>query len=321
MRYWLAGLAAVVMICSCGGGKTSMLPKSGGQPYEVLVVSGSDMAAAQAVDSVLSRDVEGLPQPEPMFDVSLTDSVHFNQMARLARNIIIININSDLFTETRVRYEKNVWAQPQMVVYVNAPSRQELAARLPVISKGLMNLLIRSELNAEISVLNAATVNADAEKAVRTMFGCRIMPPADMSSDKKGNGFLWLSDNGTDAMQNICIYSYAGDSFSQKRSLAVRDSVMRINIPGERQGMYMQTASGSVTTGVTEERGRKIMITRGLWVMKGDAMGGPFVSHSIIDTPRHRVIVAEAFVYAPGMKKRNMLRRLEAALYTLRLND
>lgn len=32
------------------------------------------------------------------------------------------------------------------------------------------------------------------------------------------------------------------------------------------------------------------------------------------------MLVAEAFVYAPGTKKRNKLRLLEAALYTLKTN-
>ena len=46
--------------------------------------------------------------------------------------------------------------------------------------------------------------------------------------------------------------------------------------------------------------------------MKGDCMGGPFVSHTVGD------ITAEAFLFAPGKKKRNQLRQLEAALYTLK---
>ena len=33
----------------------------------------------------------------------------------------------------------------------------------------------------------------------------------------------------------------------------------------------------------------------------------------------HRVVVAEGFVYAPETDKRNFMRRIEAALFTLRL--
>jgi hypothetical protein len=49
--------------------------------------------------------------------------------------------------------------------------------------------------------------------------------------------------------------------------------------------------------------------------MKGDAMGGPFVSRSHIDSTNHRIVVKEAFVYAPERKKRNLIRQIEAAIY------
>ena len=58
---------AAALLCACDG-QTSMLPKSGGRPYEVLVVA-SDKANAHLLDSILSQDAVGLPQAEPVFDV------------------------------------------------------------------------------------------------------------------------------------------------------------------------------------------------------------------------------------------------------------
>ena len=58
---------------------------------------------------------------------------------------------------------------------------------------------------------------------------------------------------------------------------------------------------------------------RGLWEMKNDAMGGPFVSHVRVDRDNARVIVVEGFVYNPGKLKRDQIRKLNAALYTLKL--
>ena len=58
-----------------------------------------------------------------------------------------------------------------------------------------------------------------------------------------------------------------------------------------------------------------------LWRMEGDKMGGPFVSHALLDKKKGRVIVAESFVYAPESKKANLIRRMEAALFTLRFVD
>ncbi|MBR5235704.1 MAG: DUF4837 family protein, partial [Bacteroidaceae bacterium] len=66
-------------------------------------------------------------------------------------------------------------------------------------------------------------------------------------------------------------------------------------------------------------QGKYAQVARGLWRVQGDRMGGPFVSHSRVDEVNGRVIVAEAFVYAPESLKRDLMRRMEAALYTLQL--
>ena len=263
-------LTAIVALCSCSGGPQSLLPKSGGRPYEVLLVA-SDRRCAAVVDSVLTQDMPSLPQREPMFDVSLIDTTRFNQTTRLARCIVIVTVNPAVFTSTRIRYEKNVWARPQLVVYVNTPSASQLSQYMAKAGHRLTSLLTRAEPNTPISTLRAG----------------------------------------------ICVYSYSGTTLDAHRALAARDSVMRLNIPGELDGMYMQTTPGSVTAGLATEYGRTVMISRGLWEMRNDAMGGPFVSLSTVDSVNSRIIVAEAFVYAPGTNKRNLIRSAEAALYTL----
>ena len=48
-------------------------------------------------------------------------------------------------------------------------------------------------------------------------------------------------------------------------------------------------------------------------------MGGPYVSHMRLDEKNQRIIVAEVFVYSPDKLKRNLIRQMEASLYTLRL--
>ena len=61
------------------------------------------------------------------------------------------------------------------------------------------------------------------------------------------------------------------------------------------------------------------MEARGLWRMKGDFMGGPYVSHTRLDENNQRIITAEIFVYSPDKMKRNLVRQMEASLYTLKL--
>lgn len=310
---------SVIILVSCSGAD-SMLPRSGGRAYEVVVTSASRECAV-LMDSILSQDTPALPQSEPMFDVSRVDSVHFGQTARLARAIVMVTADSTRFTATRIRYEKNVWAKPQMVVYVNTPDVSVLRRDIPKIARSVISLLVRAELNMEI-VLLAHSYNKEAAATVKSMFGADMRIPADMKASKRGHNFVWFSNNTAGGMRNICVYSYTGGNLMPERALTVRDSVMKINIPGERQGMYMQTAEGSVKWSMTQGgKSRYVMVGRGLWEMHGDAMGGPFVSHLMTDTSGGRVLVAEAFVYAPETRKRNLIRQLEAALFTLKLDN
>ncbi|MDO4159553.1 MAG: DUF4837 family protein [Prevotellaceae bacterium] len=315
MKALLLTLIASVTLLSCSDGQQSLLPKSGGRPYEVLVVSENE-SVREMIDSVLSQDVAGLPQSEPCFDISKANESQFTNSARLARSIVIVTIDAQQFTQTRIRYEKNVWAKPQIIVYINTPSASRLETDMGKLGNKLASLLTRAEINNAISSL-ASSRNPKADSMVKRLTGMDMRIPTDMKSSKKGNGFLWFSNNAKSGMQSICIYTYPGNSLDASRAMAARDSVMRINIPGEEKGMYMTTAHECVNSGFEREHGKTIMVTRGLWEMRNDAMGGPFVSHSMVDSANNRIIVAEAFVYAPEMKKRNLTRQIEAALYTL----
>ena len=56
---------------------------------------------------------------------------------------------------------------------------------------------------------------------------------------------------------------------------------------------------------------------RGLWEMRKGALGGPFVSLAYPDSAQGRLLVTEGFIYSPDTNKRDLVRRMEAALRTL----
>lgn len=302
---WLALLSLLGTLAACRE-KVSLLPKSGGRPFEVLVVGDRD----SLLRKVLSADVEGLPQSEPSFDVSATDSAHFAGALRLARSIVTVNIDPNLYTATRIRYEKNVYAKPQIMVYIGTPSTRVLARDLATQAPMLRQLLNRFEANATIAQLSHKR-NIEAEKTIRKMFGVEMWVPMDMVSSKQGKDFLWLSNNSPTGMQNIVIYRSPVPQTTEQY-IHLRDSVMRLHIKGETDAMFMRTVRATVVGSLTKEKGHNIMVHKGLWEMEGDDMGGPFVAHT-----QGRLTV-EAFVFAPSMKKRNLLRRTEAVLYTLK---
>jgi hypothetical protein len=72
---------------------------------------------------------------------------------------------------------------------------------------------------------------------------------------------------------------------------------------------------------VREHNGNYASEMRGLWRLLNDFMGGPYISLAQLDIENQRVVVAFGYVYAPSKDKRNLLRQVEAMIYTLRLEQ
>lgn len=307
-------VAMLPVLASCDG--FGLKPNSGGSPYEVLLVTG-DTAVRRIMDATLKVPVPALPQEENWFNVSHFAGKSSDRAVRYARCMVKVETDSVLYRHTRIRYRRDVNARHQLLVTVFTPSATVLERDMAKFGSRLRQLLERFELNNAAEGLRRRHNDA-ALKAIRAMFGWDMMVPKELEAMKKGERFLWFSDNGKESSANICVYSYKGTNLDKARWLAMRDSIMGRNIPGEQPFMHMKTENRvPVEQCIAREKGRSMLVSRGLWQMTGDAMGGPFVSLTLADTAHGVTIVAEGFVFAPGKRKRDRLKRLEAALYTL----
>jgi hypothetical protein len=198
-----------------------------------------------------------------------------------------------------------------LVVHVRATDQERLRLLINKNVRAIEKEFVSQEMNNAIARLRNEH-DAKTDTLIRSMFGVRLWVPREIGKWKKGQDFLWLSNDDASSMQNICIYRYEGTGQTKEEMVSKRDSVMRRNLPGEAEGSYMETVTQSVAAKKSDDK----KLLRGLWAMNGAAMGGPFVCIAL--EKGDSTLVAEAFVYAPSMKKRNMLRRLEASLYTLK---
>ena len=306
-------LLTACLLGACHRSGTS--PTSGGRSYEVLV-TGPDSRAVHAVAEALrSIPMPGLPQEEQAFDVSVLVKPELEQGTRYARNIILVSTDSTHLKATRTLYQQNVYAHPQTIIHIDAPSVARLQTDLPSCIQSVSDQLTRAEINHAIVNLRAHH-NREAEQLVADSFGCRLWIPEDLTKTTRGKDFLWFSNQSASGMQNICVYRYAADSLLRQQLLTVRDSIMRIYVTGEADSTFMKTVRESVTFRVKGEHDITQLGARGLWEMEGVAMGGPFVSLAL--KQGDSVLCVEGFVYAPEMKKRNLVRRLEASLYTVK---
>ena len=185
----------------------------------------------------------------------------------------------------------------------------------------IVDIFTRAEMNRQITLLEEKHNNFISNK-VDSLFDCDIWIPSELNNSKTGEDFFWASTNTGSADRNFVMYSYPytdKDTFTKEYFVHKRDSVMKANIPGYKEGVYMSTDSLLTDVRPINVHNDYTMEARGLWRMKGDFMGGPFVSHTRLDQKNQRIITAEIFVYSPDKMKRNLVRQMEASLYTLKL--
>ena len=306
---WVIGLVAMLLLTACRQ-QQRPLPAASASAYEVLVMGDVD----SLVSHMLSVPMVALPQREPMFDVRQVDSAQFKGKLLLARNVVVVRWNRKWQGKPSLHIERDRHAKPQLIVYVDVGSANDLKQFIATNQQRVRQLLVTNEYLSAIQQLQRKHAEQGG-RLIDSVFHHTVLLPADMTYHKVGKDFLWVSNNAAQGMQNLCVYTLSGlDDQPSERM----DSVLKANMKGETDRMYMRTVARSMTIENVSIGRQSCQLQRGLWEMVGDAMGGPFVRRVVKDSVAGKSLVLDAFVYAPEMGKRNKMREMEAVLLTVK---
>lgn len=320
MKRFLPFLAAMCLLAACKGG-APLLPSVSGKAGEVLVVMEKaqwDDALGAATRELLATECPYLAISEPLYTLVNIAPGAFGDLFKVHRNIVLFNL-SPAVDSTCVYYRKDMWAQPQCVVQLNAPDGDAALALLSEAGENILGAIEQAERDRVIRntlLYEEASIYA----AVAPVFGGSPHFPSGYKLRKLTDDFAWIADDKQHTMQDVLIYRYpsSGESdFDKEAILRHRNEMARANVPGMYDNTWMTTSeSFPVTVSYLSYRGRKFVQTRGYWEVENDYMGGPFVSHSFYSPDGKFIIVAEAFVYSPKYDKRQYLRQVESLLYS-----
>lgn len=316
-------LLLLVIMGACSSGPVKK--NATGFAYEIVVVMNKadwNAPAGEAIKAELTSDVPGLPQSEPSFKITYVQPDQFNGLLTYVRNILIVKIDKAIYTKVSLRYEKNRWADNQYVMTLTAPTQEDLLAYVKEYPTNIVDFFVKVEMNRAMGQFQKDYSGVVMDH-LKKDFDVMLYAPSNMTYFKDTTDFFWASNNANTGRTDLVVYTFPytdPETFTADYLVAKRDSVMKANLPGSRPDSYMTTESGiGVTYTPITVNGKYCGVLRGLWSMENDMMGGPFVSHVRLDEKNNRVVVAEGFVFAPETSKRNFIRRIEAALYTLRL--
>lgn len=321
----LGMLLFLLVLSACNAGPT--MTQATGLAYEVVVVVDQEDwegEVGKALRSDLASDVPGLPQSEPALKITYVQPKDFNGFLKFVRNILTVRIDPTVYTKVSMSAESDPWAKNQTVLKLSAPDTDAILAYLNAHEHVLADFFVKEEINRAISQLEKeySTVVMDNLKNKMELM---LKAPSNMTYYKDTTDFFWASNNASTGRTDLVVYTFPYtdvETFTVDYLVAKRDSVLKINLPGSFPNSYMTTEKrAEITYKPITVNGSYCGVMRGLWRVEGDMMGGPFVSHIRLDEKNNRVVVAEGFVYAPETDKRNFIRRIEAALFTLRLPE
>ncbi len=322
----ILAIAAILVGCRDAGNKR-FLVNSSGKAGELIVVIENELWDSYIGDSlryILAQSQIALPQPEPLFSLIPIPPEGFQKLFKGQRNIFYINISPKI-QKPSVTFETDKWAGNQLVLYVNASNEEELLEIFLKNKYNIISKILETEKNRLIKSYKSAE-SIEIRNALRKNHKLTLSVPHGYTMNVDTNSFVWISRTESGIDQGILVYYYPyfdESDFEKDNLIAKRNEFLRKYVHGVSEGSYMTTEDliPVYSKNYYKDNGLYISELRGLWKLEKGFMGGPFISHSTVDTVYDRIVTAEGYIFAPQKDKRNLLRQVEAIISTLEIKE
>lgn len=319
----LLSIFCFIIIVSCNDKKDNVryLSESSGNINSISVVADNILwedKVGEAIRRVLAAPAKGLPQEEPMFSLKQIPTPVFSGFATKSRIILKIEKTDS----TGVSVKENVYAKPQTVVVVKGKTDQDIINQINENAAKIIDAFTKREVSEKLRRINKSLLK---DEAMENALGFTIDIPSAYRIAKSEDDFYWVRKSLTNRMtMDLVFYSYPLDAIRKNDStvidiISMRDKMLAEGIPGE-EDIIMKTEDAyapSIYEAIIDNK--KAFETRGVWKIEGAYMGGPFVNYAIEDTVNNRYLVAEGYVYAPSLDKREYVFELESIIKSIKI--
>ena len=317
-------LFALLAMFSCKEKTKSkkFLPPSTGAVNSVMVVMDNELWQGAIGDKVRERfaaRVLAVPQSEAILSLIQIPPQVFKGAVTNSRSVLYVQQDSLSIAHVKT----DVYASPQKVAVVKGRNYDELVTNIDSVA----TKAIEAFRNTEISEAQRRFKKSlSKEEDLKEEFGITLNIPSAYDVGKHENNFVWIDRQILKGNMNIIAYTMPWDSFTNDSTFVrdivrMRDSIGKKYIPGPDvpgKTTYMATENAfSPYVFPAEVNGHKAAEVRGIWVINGYPMAGPFLTYIINDKPNNRKVVLEGFIFAPSANKRDDLLELEAIMKTV----
>lgn len=320
-------LLTVFMACKQGNNQSAKRASSGATLELLIVTENKDHWEGTLGDTIrnyFGADQLTLPQPEPLFTLANLEASTFGKMFQPHHNILILSVDNT-FEKPLIETRQDLWAAPQRVIKVTAPTYESLIASVDSNKAAFRRVFLETEYERTDKNHKTLLENKAIQPLVER-FKLYMNIPVGYDLAKETSNFVWIRKETMKDSQGIFVYleSYTDTSQFTNDSIILRRNYYTMTyVPGSRDGSFMTTSMAHVTPVFKRINlnGKFAVETRGIWETVGDFMGGPFVSYTMADEKHNRLVTVEGYVYAPNAPKSLLLHQVDAICRTVAFAD
>lgn len=348
-------LSLLLSLVSCGSesSQSSSRPPAFGKLNDVVVISDSTIWNGFVGDTLiyyLSSAYPVLTAPEPILDLrhfTLQDMDDFPVRKELRVFVVMADLDDPESPTTKMvvkdigeeRYQiamsdstvfnsigRDKWAHKQLFVYIYGRGKERLADNISKSWKSIVNKISEFDNMQLESNLYLPGRNQDIEKKIAEKYNVDIKIPKSyfIAIDQDNDLWIRLETNKYSANLLMTEIPYLDEGqLSQPYMKYLQDSLGKKYVSSTIEGTFKQTNDIDLPMLVEAVEGTKsyTLEARGVWEMENDFMGGPFSSRLILSPEKDRLFFLEAFLYAPGMDKRDVMQELNLILSTANFKE
>jgi hypothetical protein len=330
------------------GKNLDLLPPAQGGKGEVLIIMDSTKwndTLGVAVRKVFHEIVPALPQAEPMFDITSVTASLFRGLLKQHRNIIVVttfdsktneakylqaNFTAEskkkIFADTSsyILIKEHEYAKGQTIMHLFATTEKGMISKLQQHKAEIQNYFNLKEENA----IKKRLFNV-LDKDLMKLFDAhnvKVKLPLGYRFAQDTTNFLWVRYPELRFDKNVFLANkpYTSESqFETKNIIAWRDSIAKEHLYGDPDNPNSFVRTENLEPVVAQEvtfDGKYAKQIRGRWKTNNISMGGSFISYTFADEATGQIYYLEAFLYAPGQKKREYMRELTTTLKSVKMD-
>ncbi len=342
------GIFLIALLGSCNSEVGQQLEAKNpalGKMNQIIVVADKNLWESAVGDTFryyFESAYPILPAPEPVFDLKYYTSQEiknssirrgFRTYALLAdlsdeesvmTQMLKKDLGSEKFDEALRSGEpmttvgRNKWAKGQLLIYFFGSNHeainQAITSSYPAVARRVNN-----HDSKQLKAMSyGVKTNKGLSRMVKENFGIEVVIPSDYKQATRDtvNNVLWLTKRSKEADMHLVFRKLVYNNEKQLDKQAIidlRNDFGRKYPTSDLENNYMVVNQEDLPVYEYTHTidGKYTKELRGVWELTEEFTGGPFSTYVIVNETKKELIYVDAFLLAPGQKKRDYMMQLD----------